>query len=124
MSSERAATREPEQVLAEVTSATLPQPYITYDPAVCNILHEHPTLLATLQDAQPIIQAYFPNAPVALTLAEDPESFYPAPSRRLVARIHSDLPPSEAVAQLHRFDEAWWLEAARAVGDHLVITLG
>lgn len=71
-------------------------------------LRAHPELVPLLKEAYQRIQKHFPDSPVALEVIADPEA---PDDRDLWAFIQTTLPPEEALEQVNRFDEEWWLAA-------------
>ena len=86
---------------------------------VISFLSDHPFLVELLQEAHGEIQIYF-NSYLQMTLevVADPEAI---DDRELVLFIHTELPPVEALASLHRLDEDWWLDASDASRGKLCI---
>lgn len=88
---------------------------------VAAYLERHPWIASVLLDALDRIPEFFGDeAPVALEVFWDPED---AGHEALYALIQTGLPPDEALRQLKRFDEGWWLSALDRVRGDLTISL-
>jgi hypothetical protein len=74
---------------------------------VMSFLQNHSYLCSLLPEARHYIGVYFPNTPVALEVADDPESI----NSQLVAIIIVTSSPDEVSDRLEQFDRAWWLGA-------------
>jgi hypothetical protein len=78
-------------------------------------LEDHFHLTSLLYEARPHIARYFPDAPVTLEVAADPEGG--AQTEQLMVLIGTFNSPEIALANLKRFDEDWWLDkVAQALG--------
>jgi hypothetical protein len=87
---------------------------------VAAFLGEHPFLLPLLLESHDRINEQFPNARPVLEVVTDPEG---ADDFQLALFIRTRLAPEEAVANLERFDDTWWLDALDRARGKLCITL-
>ena len=88
---------------------------------VSQFVDTHPFLVSLLVEAHGKIAQHFgPSPEVILEVVTDPEA---SGDRELVAFIRTNLPPEEALDQLERFDEDWWLEASHNAQGNLCIHL-
>jgi hypothetical protein len=84
---------------------------------VRQLLVEHPETVAPLIQAAEVITKYFGlGARLSLGVEHDLDGNEPP---RLAATIHTSQSPTEALANLDRFDEDWWLDAMRYVHHYL-----
>jgi hypothetical protein len=83
---------------------------------VVELLQAHPFLVPLLEEAHEKIAQYFgPSSEVMLEVVTDPEAM---DDRELFAFIRTTLPPDEALSNLDRLDQEWWLDAGdRAEGN-------
>jgi len=88
--------------------------------AIHRFLAKHPFLIPLLSEASIEIANHFPRPLLSLAVATDPEEFI---ADQLVVSIVTTLNPGEAVAALHRFDKAWWLNSVKRSQGKLCITL-
>ncbi|MGH2615405.1 MAG: hypothetical protein ACRDJC_09220 [Thermomicrobiales bacterium] len=87
-----------------------------YDP-VRRLLVEHPEAHGPLIHAASLIPRYFgPGARLSLSAEHDLDGNEPP---RLSATIYTSQSPIEALANLDRFDEDWWLDAMTNVHHHV-----
>lgn len=78
--------------------------------AVRSFLNSHSDLLLLLRAAHHKIKTLFGyDTEIALEVFTDPDS---DDSHKLFALIYTALPVDEALAQLDRLDQEWWLDAA------------
>ena len=89
-------------------------------PAISEFLQHNPAAPALLLEAFWQIARHFGCSQVTLNVTTDPDG-NDAP--RLVVRVHTTLPPGEALPRLDAFDEEWWLDASLRGGDRVCITL-
>lgn len=88
-----------------------------HDAAVRRLLWEHPDAHGPLIHAANLIPRYFgPGTRLSLGVEHDLDGNEPP---RLSATIHTSQSPTEALANLDRFDEDWWLDAMTNVHHHL-----
>jgi hypothetical protein len=82
--------------------------------AVRRFLRAYPQLVEVLLGAHDYLQKYFgPDPQVTLQVVSDPEV---EGVDELFAYILVSLPANEALAQLNRFDEEWFLDQLDRVG--------
>ncbi len=82
---------------------------------VRRFLVAHPDLIDVLLEAQPYLEKYFgPEPDVVLDVVNDGET---ASWQQLFAYIQTSLSPDEALAQLDKLDEAWFLDQTDRVDD-------
>jgi hypothetical protein len=86
---------------------------------VTQFLHGHTHLITLLIEARDRIREYFPESPLVLEVADDPE----AAGSQLVAIIIVSSSPDDVAERLERFDRAWWLGAIRRARGDLCITV-
>jgi hypothetical protein len=87
------------------------------DLPVRQLLVEHPEVQGPLIQAASLIPRYFgPGARLSLSVEHDLDG---NETPRLAATIHTAQLPSEALANLDRFDEDWWLDAMTSVHHHV-----
>lgn len=87
--------------------------------AVLEFLAAHAFLIPILEEVAERISDYFiSNSKPVLEVTTDPEAF---DSRTLFVFIQTHLPLAEALRQLDRFDEAWWLQASERANGKLCI---
>jgi len=63
---------------------------------------------------------HFPHAAVSIDAVVDPESGREA----AILRFCSDLDADQALAALHAFDAAWWLDNCARAGRALIVDVG
>jgi hypothetical protein len=92
--------------------------YVWEDRAVVRrLLVEHPEAHDPLIHAAKLIPGYFgPRACLSLGIEYDLDGNEPP---RLAVTIHTFQAPTEALANLDRFDQNWWLDAMTKVHRHL-----
>lgn len=84
-------------------------------PEVQRFLCTHPHLIDVLLEAQPYLEKYFGSDPeVVLEVVNDRET---SSWQQLFAYIRTSLSPDEAMAQLDKLDEAWFLDQTDRVDD-------
>jgi hypothetical protein len=84
-------------------------------------LSQRPLLRALLVEASDVLPRYFPiGTTSSLDVAQHPES---GSRPELVLRINPPLPMSEALKQLDRLDEDWWLDELPRANGELTITV-
>jgi len=88
--------------------------------AIAEFFQHNPTVPMLLLEAFVEIERHFGRSRVSLHVTTDPDG-NDAP--RLVVRVHTALPPKEALPRLDAFDEEWWLDASLRGGDRVCITL-
>jgi hypothetical protein len=66
-----------------------------------------------------VAAAFGPDTPIWLEIYVDPDEG----GRQLVASIHTQLDPPQALARLQRFDESWWLALMPTTGGALCVTV-
>ena len=88
---------------------------------VASFLRDNPDLLDVLLQACAPLRALFgESTPLDLRYQRDPE----IPHRRyLCVRVTTDLPVSDAIQRMDRFDEGWWLDRIASYGRRLVFVL-
>ncbi len=79
-------------------------------------LEQYPVLVPILVEARDRLRDYFADAEVSLEVVADPEMIGYS---QLIAFIISKADPDEAIDQLERFDEAWWLDHGEPAQDKL-----
>jgi len=102
---------------AEIES--LKQFYVFREPReVLGFLDKHPFLVPLLQEAPDRIRQYFPDSPLVLKTAPDPEY----DDEQLAICIDTDITdPEKAIDTLEQIDD-WWLDAsAQARGKMLIV---
>ncbi len=87
---------------------------------VIQFLRSHRHLNQILNDSVEIIQVYFPESKLSLRVIADPEE---ENSKQLVLYIGCNLEPEEALIQLDKLDEDWWLDALNGARNALCINL-
>jgi hypothetical protein len=87
---------------------------------VAAFLGEHPFLLPLPRESYDRINEHFPMARPVLEVVTDPEG---ADDFQLTVFIRTRLAPEEAMANLERFDDTWWLDAMDRAQGNLCITL-
>lgn len=88
---------------------------------VRQLLFAHPETQSSLIEAARLIPRYFgPGARLSLGVEHDLDGDEPP---RLAATIHTSQPPTEALANLDKFDEDWWLDAMTPVHRHVSFAL-
>lgn len=81
---------------------------------------ERPVLGPVLAELPARVAAAFgPDTPIWLEIYVDPDEG----GRQLVASIHTQLDPPQALARLQRFDESWWLALMPTTGGALCVTV-
>ncbi|SRR5258708_5748737 len=96
------------QRLAEPPIYDLNSDYrIAGDDAVSQLLGNSSFLAAVLREIAREINACFNATSISLKTSRDPDK---VDAHQLAVYIHTDLPPRDALAKLHEFDEGWWLE--------------
>lgn len=85
---------------------------------VLNFIDLHPFLVPLLFEAVGRIAQFFPEPQLSLEVVSDFE--FPD-SSQLVLSIETTLSPDEALKRLDRFDDDWWLDAAREAEGGLCI---
>lgn len=86
---------------------------------VAAFLKDHPFLVTLLLEARVQITKYFGSeADVALEVITDPGS---VSDRQLFALVRTNLSPDEALIELERLDQEWWLAAMDNAQGHLGI---
>lgn len=84
---------------------------------VARFLRAHPQVTATLAAAVPHLHEHFgADVRVKLEVTRERET---GDRRKLLARILTPLPVSEAVIRLDDFDDAWFLDQIRRVDGFL-----
>lgn len=84
------------------------------EPSVQHFLSAYPVLIKVLNEAVPHIRKYFgPEPLVSLEIVRDPEMIG---HQELFAYIRTALPVDEALDQLDKLDEAWFLDQLDSVG--------
>lgn len=83
-------------------------------------LVKHPNLMQLLFEAKEVLENFFGATEIAMELVSDLES---SNSKKLFAYVSTKLSPSEALASLDAFDEAWFLKQVNWVGDLLNFSL-
>jgi hypothetical protein len=79
-------------------------------------LEQYPVLVPLLLEAHNKIGEYFADAQVSLEVVPDPEVIGYS---QLIAFIITGAEPDEAIDQLERFDEGWWLDKGEPAQDKL-----
>src|SRR5690348_5521710 len=79
-------------------------------------LEQYPVLVPILLQARDKIKEYFADAAVSLEVVMDPEMIGYS---QLIAFIIATADPDEAMDQLERFDDAWWLDNGEPAQDKL-----
>lgn len=92
--------------------------YVVRDAEVRQILRRHPSLVQLLLDTYSKITLHFPNSQVFLDTTIDPEmtdvnSEMLDDNEELVVYISTDLSSEEAIENLKKFYNTWWLKASR-----------
>jgi hypothetical protein len=82
-------------------------------------LQDHDYLLPLLLEIKQRIVAYFPDAPLALEVANNPES---TGDEQLIAIITESAAPEDVFDRLEQFDREWWIGAVRSAQGKLCIT--
>ena len=96
------------QRLAEPPIYELSSDYrIAQNDAVSQLLGDAPFLTPVLREIAREIHLDFNVTSISLTKSCDPEKF---DADQLAVYIHTNLPPRDALAKLHEFDDRWWLE--------------
>ena len=106
----------------EAQMSMIAQLYEFRDPqAVRTFLRSNRSILPLLQAARAKIGETFTNRDPVVTLQviNDPDD---PDTSRLVAYIHTDLKPVEAIARLDKFDD-WWAAASREADDKVIVDL-
>ncbi len=85
---------------------------------VLDFVNLHPFLAPLLFEAVGRIDQFFPEPQLSLEVVSDFE--FPD-SSQLVLSIETILSPDEALKRLDRFDDDWWLDAAREAEGRLCI---
>jgi len=94
--------------LSQADTEQLEQHYTLREPQeVLHFLNKHSFLIPLLLEAPDKIHHYFPDAPLYLAIAIDPESSLPD-SDELVILIETDIDADESVDRFLEFDRAWW----------------
>src|SRR3954451_2050160 len=88
--------------------------------AVAAFVEAHPFLGSLLLETRPMIDRYFPSAPVVLKVVTDPEV---PDQRELVAAVAPQVPPAETVASLLQFLDDWGLDAQARGRNRLTVTV-
>ena len=88
--------------------------------AVREFVAKHPFLGSLLSEAYGRIQDHFSGSEVFLQHVVDPEI---EDYEELVAFIGTNLPPTEALDRLKRFNHEWWLDAMDRAQDKLSVSL-
>jgi hypothetical protein len=70
-------------------------------------LEKYPSLISLLPEIRRKLRDYFPDSPVSLDVAADPDE---ADREQLVVAVATHLTPSDAVGRLGQFDRDWWLD--------------
>jgi hypothetical protein len=70
-------------------------------------LDENPFLMPLLPEIRRKLRDYFPDSPVSLMVASDPDE---AGRLQLIVAVIIDLLPGAAIDRLGEFDRDWWLE--------------
>ena len=90
--------------------------------AVTGFIYRHDFLVELLIEARKHIRTHFgPDTPAALEIFYDLDDEHEEPE--LLALIETTLPAEEALMQLDRLDEAWWLDTVPRSQFILTITL-
>ena len=88
---------------------------------VRQLLVEHPETQRSLIQAARLIPRYFgPSVRLSLGVEHDLDGSEPP---RLAATIHTSQSPTEALANLDKFDEDWWLDSMTGVHHHVSFAL-
>lgn len=113
---------KPEQAsLQEIDLQTLEKSYKIIEPErVFEFLKERQYLLPLLLEAREEILKYFPQSSLSLELKADPEA---EDNSQLILYIQTNLPFKEALDQLDKFDEQWWLDKVDQAKGNLCIDL-
>jgi hypothetical protein len=78
-----------------------------HESSVEALLDEHPFLIDLLPEIRGKLRDYFPDSPVSLTVARDPDE---TDREQIVVAVITDLPPGDAINRLSEFDRDWWLD--------------
>lgn len=109
--------------LSQADIEQLEQHYTLREPQeVLDFLNKHSFLIPLLLEAPDKIHHYFPDAPLSLAIAIDPESSSPD-SDELVILIETDIDADESVDNLWELNKAWWLTAERRSQGKMFIDL-
>ena len=82
--------------------------------SVHNYLQIHPNLIGRLTEAHSQLQKYFgPERTIVLQVVKDPEA---EDSQQLFAFVRASISVEDALAQLDRFDEEWFLDHLEEFG--------
>jgi hypothetical protein len=84
-------------------------------------LEQYPVLVPILLEARGKISEYFGDVQVSLEVVVDPEMIGYS---QLIAFITTKADPEEAMDQLERFDDAWWLDSEEPAQDKLEFIVG
>lgn len=76
---------------------------------VFDFISNNQQLLPLLKEAHDRIRDYFPLETLFLEVMIDPDE---VGEKELVIYIHTDQKPYEAIENLDRLDECWWLDAS------------
>ncbi|OCR02051.1 hypothetical protein BCD67_07705 [Oscillatoriales cyanobacterium USR001] len=87
---------------------------------VWDFINQHPFLLPALLEAPAKIHKYFPDAPLFLEVAYDPEI---SNLVQLLLSIPTDLEPKEAINRQNELDKEWWHHLSYEVWNKLCILL-
>jgi|SRR5690348_15075059 hypothetical protein len=93
--------------ISPVDLAQLEDHYTFRDrPTVLRFLRKHPFLVPLLREGADQVQRYFPDTPLLLEFYRDAEE---SGLNHLVVHIVTDRSLDQALEQLDRFGEDWWL---------------
>lgn len=87
---------------------------------VADFLLRPPESRRLLAEARPRIAHFFGSSPVDVELVRDPEA--PA-DPELFALVRTRLSSADALRQLRRFDEGWWLQAIDGADAAIVVSV-
>ena len=101
--------------------ASLSERYEARGEAVGPFLRDNPSLVPVLHEIAERAPAFFgPDVELAVAMVRDPED---GGAEEPFVFVRTGLPPDNALARLHGFDEAWWLRASASVEPPLTVTL-
>jgi hypothetical protein len=76
-------------------------------PQVQTFLDENAFLMPLLPEIRRKLRDYFPDSPVSLTVACDPDE---TDRLQLVVAVATNLSPGDAINRFGEFDRDWWLD--------------
>lgn len=102
-------------------AAALSADFTMIDAAAVNaFLDRHPGLVGTILAAKDTLRRFFPEEPLRLDVARDPE--YPA-DRQIEICVVTHREVDDALNQLDRFDDEWLAIVDGKADDHVLVTL-